>query len=168
MKVLLVAPPRLLWPYMNEQDNFLLPQGLPSLAAVLRADGADVEVIDCPPQKVGWASLEERIRKTRPDVVGAGENHAIYAREVIRLVETVKRVDPRIYTVLGGAHFTNLPEMYLPKAPHRLHRPRRGRDHVSRAGAGAGAGRPGRGPEGGRHRLPAGRRGGRHEAPGAD
>ena len=45
MKVLLVAPPRLLWPYMNEQDNFLLPQGLPSLAAVLRADGADVEVI---------------------------------------------------------------------------------------------------------------------------
>ncbi len=117
MKVLLVAPPRLLWPYMNEQDNFLLPQSLPSLAAVLRADGADVEVIDCPPQKVGWASLEERIRKSRPDVVGAGENHAIYAREVIRLVETVKRVDPGIFTVLGGAHFTNLPEMYLPKAP---------------------------------------------------
>ena len=69
MKVLLVAPPRLLWPYMNEQDNFLLPQGLASLAAVLRQDGADVTVIDCPPQRVGWRTLEERVRTMRPDVL---------------------------------------------------------------------------------------------------
>ena len=117
MKVLLVAPPRLLWPYMNEEDNFLLPQGLASLAAVLQADGVQVEVLDCPPEKVGWRSLEERLRRTRPDVVAAGENHALYAHEVIRLVETAKRVDPDVVTVLGGAHFTNLPEMYLPKAP---------------------------------------------------
>lgn len=117
MKVLLVAPPRLLWPYMNEQDNFLLPQGLASLAAVLRDDGADVTVIDCPPQQVGWKTLEERIRTLRPDVLGAGENHAIYAGEVIRLVETARRAHPGVVTVLGGAHFTNLPDWYLPKHP---------------------------------------------------
>jgi len=117
MKVLLVAPPRLLWPYMNEQDNFLLPQGLASLAAVLRDDGVEVEVLDCAPEQVGWRSLEERLRRSRPDVVAAGENHALYAHEVVRLVETARRVDPDVVTVLGGAHFTNLPERYLPTAP---------------------------------------------------
>ena len=41
MKVLLVAPPRRLWPFMNEQDNFLMPQGLACIAAVLR-EGCEV------------------------------------------------------------------------------------------------------------------------------
>ena len=84
MKVLLVAPPRRLWPFMNEQDNFLMPQGLACIAAVLREDGVDVEVIDCMAEKVGWRALERRIRDTRPQVVAAGENHATYASEVIR------------------------------------------------------------------------------------
>ncbi len=117
MKVLLVSPPRLLWPYMNEEDNYLLPQSLPSLAAVLREDGIEVQVLDCMPEKVGWRSLEARIRAFRPDVVGAGENHALYAGEVLKLVELVKRIDPDIVTVLGGAHFTNLGELYLPRHP---------------------------------------------------
>ena len=42
MRVLLVAPPRRIWPFMNEQDNFLMPQALPCVAAVLR--DADVVV----------------------------------------------------------------------------------------------------------------------------
>ncbi len=117
MNVLLVAPPRLLWPYMNEQDNFMMPQSLPCLAAVLRAAGMQVSVIDCLPQKVGWATLERRIRELAPDVVAAGENHALYAGEVLKLVELVKRIDPRIVTVLGGAHFTNLPDRYLRSHP---------------------------------------------------
>lgn len=117
MRVLLVAPPRLLWPYMNEEDNFLMPQGLASLAAVARDAGFTVKVVDCLPEKVGWASLERTIRSFAPDVVAAGENHALYAGEVIRLVGLAKRVDPRIVTILGGAHFTNLDEMYLPEHP---------------------------------------------------
>ncbi len=117
MRVLLVAPPRLLWPYMNEEDNFLMPQGLASLAAVARDAGFTVKVVDCLPQKVGWASLERAIRDFAPDVVSAGENHALYAGEVIKLVDLAKRVDPRIVTVLGGAHFTNLDDLYLPGHP---------------------------------------------------
>jgi hypothetical protein len=66
MKVLLVAPPRRLWPFMNEQDNFLMPQGLACIAAVLREDGVDVEVIDCMAEKVGWSALEQRIRTGSP------------------------------------------------------------------------------------------------------
>ncbi len=117
MKAMLVAPPRRLWPFMNEQDNFLMPQGLASIAAVLREDGVDVEVVDCMAEKVGWRALEQRIRDARPQVVAAGENHATYASEVIRLVELVKSIDPRIVTVLGGGHFTNVGDLYLAKHP---------------------------------------------------
>jgi len=117
MKVLLVSPPRRLWPFMNEQDNYLMPLGLACIAAVLREDGVDVEVIDCMAEKVGWRALEQRIRDARPQVVAAGENHATYASEVIRLVEMVKSVDPGIVTVLGGGHFTNVGHMYLGKHP---------------------------------------------------
>ncbi len=117
MKVLLVAPPRRLWPFMNEQDNFLMPQGLACIAAVLREDGVDVEVIDCMAEKVGWRALEQRIRDARPQVVAAGENHATYASEVMRLVDLVKSVDPQIVTVVGGGHFTNVGELYLGKHP---------------------------------------------------
>ncbi len=117
MRVLLVAPPRLLWPFMNEQDNFLLPQSLACLAANLREAGFDVTVLDCLPDQVGWRSLERRIRRLAPDVVAAGENHALYASEVIRLVELAKEIDPGVYTVLGGAHFTNVGEMYLDRHP---------------------------------------------------
>jgi len=117
MKVLLVAPPRRLWPFMNEQDNFLMPQGLACIAAVLREDGVDVEVIDCMAEKVGWSALEQRIRDARPQVVAAGENHATYASEVMRLVDMVKAIDPSIVTVVGGGHFTNVGHLYLGKHP---------------------------------------------------
>jgi len=117
MRVLLVSPPRLLWPFMNEQDNFLLPQALPCLAASLVRAGHQVEVIDCLPEKMGWRSLERALRRRCPDVVAAGENHALYASEVLRLVSLAKDVDPGVITVLGGAHFTNLSDRYLTSHP---------------------------------------------------
>ena len=39
MKVFLIRGPRYYWPFINEYDNFLLPQSLPCLAAVLKKDG---------------------------------------------------------------------------------------------------------------------------------
>lgn len=117
LRIALVQPPRKLWPFMNEQDNFLLPQGLASIAAVLRDDGFTVQVIDCMPEKLGWSALEQRLREFRPHVVAAGENHATYASEVIRLVECAKAINPEITTVLGGGHFTNVGELYAAKHP---------------------------------------------------
>ena len=38
MRVVIVQPPRMYWPYTSEGDNFLLQQALPALAAVLRAE----------------------------------------------------------------------------------------------------------------------------------
>ncbi len=118
MKVLLVAPPRVLWPYLNEQDNYLLPQPLVTLAAVLRRDGVDVRVIDCMPEQMGWRTLGKRIETWEPDVVAAGENHALFASEVVRLMALAKSIDRDVVTVVGGSHFTNTVPYYLPGDPH--------------------------------------------------
>jgi len=114
MRVLLVQPPQPLWPYINEQDNYLLPQWMVCLGAVLRRAGLEVHLLDCMPERVGWHSLEARIRGLRPDLVATGENHALFASVVMRLVRMVKEIDSGIVTVVGGGHFTNTVEHYLP------------------------------------------------------
>ena len=83
MRVLLVQPPRCYWPYTSEGDNFLLQQALPALAAVARAEGHEVKVIDCMPLHIGWRSLYHKVRDFKPHVIGCGENHALYATEAV-------------------------------------------------------------------------------------
>jgi anaerobic magnesium-protoporphyrin IX monomethyl ester cyclase len=117
MRVLLVAPPRLLWPYINEQDNYLLPQPLVYLGGALREAGVEVRVIDCMPERMGWRTLARRIQDFDPQVVAAGENHALFASEIIRLVRLTRAVAPRAFTIVGGAHFTNTVSRYLPDEP---------------------------------------------------
>jgi len=110
MKVLLISSPRYYWPYMNEDDNFLLPQSLVCLASVLRGEGVDVKIMDCMAEKVGWHSLANWIREERPDVIGVGENHALYIQETVKVLELAKEIDPEIIRIGGGSHFTNLLE----------------------------------------------------------
>ncbi|MFA4908392.1 MAG: hypothetical protein WC583_01900, partial [Candidatus Omnitrophota bacterium] len=91
MKVLLIRPPRYLWPVVNESDNFMLPLGLPCLAASIKKElpDVDVKIIDCPPLKIGWKTLAKLIREIRPDVVGAGEE-ALYHHEAVKLFRLSK------------------------------------------------------------------------------
>ena len=117
MRVVLVSPPRRIWPYVDEQDNYLLPQWMACIGAYLRAAGVDVVLLDCMPLRLGWASLERRLRELRPDVLATGENHAVYASEVLRLVRLAKDLDPDVVTVVGGGHFTNSVELYLHDHP---------------------------------------------------
>lgn len=112
MRVVLVQPPRKYWPYTSEGDNFLLQQALPALAAPLREAGMDVHVIDCMPLHLGWRSLADELRRLDPDVVGCGENHALYASEALRFFRMCKEVVPRAKTLAGGGHFTNLAHRY--------------------------------------------------------
>ena len=112
MRVLLVQPPRRYWPFTSEGDNFLLQQALPALAAPLREAGCEVHVIDCMPLHIGWRTLADELKRIDPDVVGCGENHALYASEALRFFQLCKDVIPRAVTVGGGAHFTNLSHRY--------------------------------------------------------
>ncbi|MDD5668807.1 MAG: radical SAM protein [Candidatus Omnitrophica bacterium] len=117
MKILLIRSPRYYWPFINEYDNFLLPQSLPCLAGQLRAQGIHVIPIDCMPLKMGWKTLGEIIKKEKPDIVGVGDSESLYSKEAIRTIELAKNIDPRIITIAGGAHFSNLAEETLPLYP---------------------------------------------------
>lgn len=117
-KVLLVRPPRYLWPFINESDNFLLPLGLPCIASALREGIPDIKVrvIDCPPLKIGWQSLKNIIREENPDIVGAGEE-ALYHHEAVRLFQLSKEINPRVTTVAGGHFFSWMIEHSLQNFP---------------------------------------------------
>lgn len=106
-KVLLVRPPRYLWPFINESDNFLLPLGLPCIAGAIRKKMPELEVriIDCPPLKIGWKSLARILQEEKPDVVGAGEE-ALYHHEAVRLFKLAKEIDPEVVTIAGGHFFS--------------------------------------------------------------
>ena len=113
MKILLIQPPKYFWPYISEGDNFLLPQWMVCLAASARAAGHQVRLMDCAPHKMGWASLEREIAKEKPDAVGVGENHALYANESLRVMRTAKQAHPDTITIAGGAHFSHTLEETL-------------------------------------------------------
>ncbi|MDP8225222.1 MAG: radical SAM protein [Candidatus Lernaella stagnicola] len=117
MRVLIVRPPKYLWPYMNEQDNFLLPQALVCLGAELRRRGHDVVLLDAMPLKMGWKSLERTIRDLKPQIVAAGDSETLYQHETGRVFQTAKHVDPSIFTVAGGTHFSHLPQYSFGKYP---------------------------------------------------
>lgn len=108
MKVLLIRGPRYYWPFINEYDNFLLPQALPCLAAVLRENDIDVKPIDCAPLKMGWKSLSRLLEEEKPDVVGIGDSESLYSGEAIAVLKMAKEVDPKVVTIAGGAHFSHL------------------------------------------------------------
>ena len=114
MRVAIVQPPRMYWPYTSEGDNFLLQQALPALAGALRAEGdIEVHVVDCMPLHIGWRSLADELKRIDPDVIGCGENHALYANEALRFFKLAKETCPRAFTVAGGGHFTNLAHRYV-------------------------------------------------------
>jgi anaerobic magnesium-protoporphyrin IX monomethyl ester cyclase len=117
MRVLFVRPPKYLWPYMNEQDNYLLPQALVCLGAELRRLGHDVTLLDCMPLRMGWTTLERTIRDLRPQVVLAGESETLYAHESGRVFRLAKAIDPGVVTVAGGVHFSHACEDALERYP---------------------------------------------------
>ena len=117
MKVFLIRGPRYYWPFINEYDNFLLPQSLVCLAAVLKKAGIDVRVIDCAPIKMGWNSLNNLLKEEDPDIVGIGDSESLYSHEAIRVLRIAKEVNPKVITIAGGAHFSNLIQESLQSYP---------------------------------------------------
>jgi anaerobic magnesium-protoporphyrin IX monomethyl ester cyclase len=117
MKVFLIRSPRYYWPFINEYDNFLLPQSLPCLATVLKKEGIDIRVFDCSPLKMGWQGLRNLLKEQRPDVVGVGDSESLYAHEAVRVLRIAKEANPETVTVAGGAHFSNLVEDNLLNYP---------------------------------------------------
>jgi anaerobic magnesium-protoporphyrin IX monomethyl ester cyclase len=117
VRLLFVRPPKYIWPYINEQDNYLLPQALVCLGAEARRHGHEVILLDCMPLKIGWRSLEQKIRELTPQVVLAGDSETLYAHESGRVFKIAKSVSKDIFTVAGGVHFSYTCEDAFAKYP---------------------------------------------------
>jgi anaerobic magnesium-protoporphyrin IX monomethyl ester cyclase len=106
MKVLFVEPPKEFWFVMGEY--LPPPLGILELAAYLESQdkNVEIEVLDCQAGKLGWKELERHIESSNPDIVAPSALATCNAYTVVRAVETAKKVNPNIKTVVGGQHFT--------------------------------------------------------------
>ena len=89
MRVVLLRPPRYVWPFNSETSAFWQPLGLLCVAAAGRQlPGVAVEVWDCPGAKVGWRTLQARLAERSIDVLGLGEE-TVSAHEALRAARLV-------------------------------------------------------------------------------
>ena len=91
------------------------PFGILALAAyLLRAyPEVVVEVVDSQSEGLDWSRLEKRIAGEAPDLVAPSGLSTANAFHSIRVCQLVKKINPKIYTVVGGQHFTALTEETL-------------------------------------------------------
>jgi radical SAM superfamily enzyme YgiQ (UPF0313 family) len=97
MRILLVNPS-----YPFEEFPRLLVT-LPYLAAALRAEGHEVEILDLLLARTTPARIEERLARLRPQLVGITSvtlNHHLAAG----IAEVVRKWDERVPIVMGGPH----------------------------------------------------------------
>jgi anaerobic magnesium-protoporphyrin IX monomethyl ester cyclase len=113
MKVMLVEPPKETWFVMGEY--LPPPLGILQLASYLKAnnEGMDIQVLDCQAQGIDWKELEERIQSYQPDVFAPSALATCNVYTCARAIELAKNVSPETLTVVGGQHFTALPDESL-------------------------------------------------------
>jgi len=112
---MIVKPPRKIWPYLNEEDNFLLPQALPVLGAVIRKNipNTEIKIIDCLPYKIGWKKLIKIIEINQPDFLLLSEPELVWVKEATKLAKITKKLCPKTTIIAGGLSFSFLPEYFL-------------------------------------------------------
>jgi anaerobic magnesium-protoporphyrin IX monomethyl ester cyclase len=116
-RIMFVEPPKDLWFVMGEY--LPPPLGILELAAYLEAHNEDTEiqVLDCQAERLDWKQLEKRIEEFNPDIVAPSALATCNVYTVIRTLETAKRINPNITTVVGGQHFTALAQESLQTHP---------------------------------------------------
>lgn len=127
MKTLLIKPSSTVYKPDPTLPSATLPFGIAYLAAYLLSKGEEVEVIDALSEginnikkgknktKVGLSDreIEKRIRHFQPDVVGITSMFTAFAHDAHNLAALVKRINPKIKVILGGAHACISPELSI-------------------------------------------------------
>jgi anaerobic magnesium-protoporphyrin IX monomethyl ester cyclase len=113
MDLLLIDPPRRYWGFGGGMGYYSPPVGLAALAAFLEHNGAQVDILDCNGLEIDWDALPGEIQKRDPRCVGVSSSMTCFVPEAFRCVELVKQMNPEIYTIGGGTHFTLVPEESL-------------------------------------------------------
>jgi anaerobic magnesium-protoporphyrin IX monomethyl ester cyclase len=117
VKIMFVEPPKDLWFVMGEY--LPPPLGILELAAYLEKHNSniDIQVLDSQAENIDWKGLEKRMERFNPDIVAPSALATCNAYTVVRTLETAKRIDPKITTVVGGQHFTAVAQESLEKYP---------------------------------------------------
>lgn len=109
MKILLANPPYTNFEGMKDSAGNTMPLNLAYLAAYLRNKvKCEIEILDCEMQCMGYKEIEEYLTLNTPDIIGI-TTLTPPMKHVIKMVEMAKKVNPKIFTVLGGIHPTALP-----------------------------------------------------------
>jgi len=90
--------------------------GLAYLAAVLERAGYHVEIIDAPAYRMSFSRIADEIAKRKPDIIGLTATTATIP-EALRTAEIADKVCPDSKIILGGAHFTFIPERTMKENP---------------------------------------------------
>lgn len=89
--------------------GFYPPLGLLYLGTVLKNEGHEVKIIDCVPQNIGYEELEAEIKKNQPFAIGI-TTFTTSMVDVLLTAELAKKINPKIYTIIGGHHPTLYPQ----------------------------------------------------------
>nr|MDO8076668.1 radical SAM protein [Candidatus Freyarchaeota archaeon] len=91
-----------------------IPLGLTYLAAVLEDRGFEVDILDMVVYKFSRETIIEKIKKYKPDIVGAGSVTMNYphAKRILKLAK-----DEGATTIIGGPHATFADKEVLAEAP---------------------------------------------------
>ncbi len=111
-KILFVEPPRNYWFVMGEY--LPPPTTLIILAAYIERElpDIDIEVLDCQAERLSWRGLEKYIESSNPSMV-LTSGFTCNAYSCARTAEIAKLVNEDIITVVGGIHFSSIPEESL-------------------------------------------------------
>lgn len=103
---------------VNKAQQIAPQLSLGYLAASLRRNNFSVKILDCVKMGLNHQQFEDHVRTLGPRFVGF-QVFTVDLISVKKSIDIVKKVDPSIITIVGGAHPSGIPEdtlAYLEKA----------------------------------------------------
>jgi anaerobic magnesium-protoporphyrin IX monomethyl ester cyclase len=113
VKIALVNPPPPRGAFVHYQNPLI---GLAYMAAVLKKNGYEVSVLDCPALNMTYDGLGQEILRFEPDIVGITSVTVTFA-SALKAARDIKQSYPKALIVFGGPHVTVLDEQILREQP---------------------------------------------------
>jgi len=111
LDVLLAIPVR-------KTNHYVVPPiGLGYLATALRKENFSVDILDTANKDLNFTEFEEYIRKTKPKIIGI-QVFSYDFNPVKKLTKLIKKINPKMKIVLGGAHPTSESPEILNQFPY--------------------------------------------------
>ncbi|MCB4790816.1 MAG: B12-binding domain-containing radical SAM protein [Elusimicrobia bacterium] len=92
------------------------PLGLCYIAAVLRNNKHEVNIIDGEALRITGEKLKERLLKDRPQVIGI-TSHTPKFNQLLDTIKTIKELNLQAAIVVGGPHISLIPEKTMKQIP---------------------------------------------------